>query len=78
MQMSKLTIRLPKEEVGFARQYAKNHGMSLTELIARYFRSIQRSFQGELNSEVQKIAGLIPEDIDARKEYLEYIEAKHS
>jgi len=52
--------------------------MSLTELIARYFRSIQRSFPGELDSEVQKIAGLIPEDIDARKEYLEYIEAKHS
>ena len=78
METGKLTVRLPKNDLVFAKEYARQHGISLTELIDRYFQSIQKSFQGQLHPEVQKITGLIPEAAEVRKEYEEYLEGKHA
>lgn len=78
METSKLTVRLPTKDLLFAKEYAKNHGISLTELIDRYFEHLQQSTQGQLHPEVQKITGLIPQSVDIREEYLEYIQGKHS
>jgi hypothetical protein len=78
METSKLTVRLPTQDVGFAKEYAKKHGISLTELIDRYFQSLQHAMNGPLHPEIQKITGLIPQDVDVSGEYLEYIQDKHS
>ncbi|MFN2343928.1 MAG: DUF6364 family protein [Desulfonatronovibrio sp.] len=77
MQTSKLTIRLPKDDLEFAKEYARQHGVSLTQLVNRYFQSIQNATQNVTHAEVQKITGLIPQDIDLN-EYLQHIEKKHS
>jgi hypothetical protein len=38
VETTKLTVRLPKEDLDFVKRYAKEHGMTVTELIARYLR----------------------------------------
>ena len=78
METRKLTVRLPIQDIGFAKEYARRHGISLTELIDRYFQSIQKPLLGKVHPEVQKITGLIPGHVDARNDYVEYIEGKHS
>ena len=78
METRKLTVRLPTQDIGFAKKYAKQHGISLTELIDRYFESLQKPLMGKPHLEVQKITGLIPGHVDAKNEYREYIEGKHS
>lgn len=78
METSKLTVRLPTKDLKFAKEYAKNHGLSLTELIDRYFENLQKSTHGQLHPEIQKITGLMPQSADIRGEYLKYIQGKHS
>ena len=78
METKKLTVRLPSQDIGFAKEYARQHGISLTELIDRYFTSLQKPLLGKIHPEVQKITGLISGQVDAKNEYREYIEGKHS
>jgi predicted DNA binding CopG/RHH family protein len=33
MATRKLTIRLPEEDIDFAKEYAANHGLTMTQLI---------------------------------------------
>ncbi len=77
MESSKLTIRVPRDNLEFAKKYAKQHGMSLTQLVDRYFQRLQKTVQDEAHPEVQKIAGLIPEHVDL-DEYFQHIERKHT
>ena len=39
----KVTVRLPKEDLEFARRYAQEHRVTLTELIDRYLRRLQEN-----------------------------------
>ncbi len=78
METSKLTVRLPTKDIGFAKEYAKKHGISLTELIDRYFQNLQSPVHDPIHQEVQKIKGLIPNTADVRDEYMQYIKGKHS
>ena len=76
MDTVKLTVRLPKSHLDFARQYAQAHRITVTELIDRYLRSL-RSRSGAIHPEVEKISGLIPAEVDARAEYREHVRGKH-
>ena len=76
METVKLTVRLPKSDLEFAKQYAQAHRITVTELIDRYLRSL-RGGTGAVHPEVEKISGLIPAEVDARAEYREHILAKH-
>ena len=40
-ETSKLTIRLPVEDVDFVKRYAKANGQSVTEVIDRYLRRMR-------------------------------------
>jgi len=59
---TKLTIRLPTWQVEFAKRFAKNNGVTVTEVISRYFRKLQEQTPEALHPDVQKMIGLIPED----------------
>ncbi|HVT61743.1 MAG TPA: DUF6364 family protein [Thermoanaerobaculia bacterium] len=72
----KLTVRLPKRDIEFAKQYAQAHRITVTELIDRYLRSLQTG-TGSIHPEVEKISGLIPAEVDARTEYLDHTLRKH-
>lgn len=77
METAKLTVRLPKKDLDFAKRYAQEHRITVTELIDRYFRRLQEGQVYPIHPEVQKISGLIPPDIDAEARYREYLMSKH-
>jgi uncharacterized protein DUF6364 len=76
MDTAKLTVRLPKNDLEFAKQYAQAHRITVTELIDRYLRSLQAGV-GAIHPEVERISGLIPADVDARAEYREHLLEKY-
>jgi hypothetical protein len=74
METIKLTVRLPKSHLAFAKEYAQAHRITVTELIDRYLRSL-RGRSGAIHPEVEKISGLM--EVDARAEYREHVRGKH-
>ncbi len=74
---AKLTIRLPREDLDFAKAFAKAHGVSVTEVIDRYLRSLRRQ-EEKPGPEVQRITGLIPVDVDGMEAYRRHLHEKHS
>jgi hypothetical protein len=76
METVKLTVRLPKSDLEFAKKYAQAHRITVTELIDRYLRSL-RGGEGVIHPEVEKISGLIPSQVDAKAEYREHALRKH-
>lgn len=77
MSTRKLTIRLPEEEIDFARKYAARHGLTMTQLIDRYLKALQRRPEGQLDPDIVRFSGIIPEDLDARDEYHGGMAEKH-
>lgn len=77
MSTRKLTIRLPEEEIDFARNYAARHGLTMTQLIDRYLKALQRRPEGQLDPDIVRFSGIIPEDLDARDEYHGGMAEKH-
>jgi hypothetical protein len=76
METVRLTVRLPKRDLAFAKQYAQAHRITVTELIAQYLRSLQTGTRA-IHQEVERIAGLIPPEVDARAEYREHSRRKY-
>ena len=77
MDTAKLTIRLPKANIEFARRYARDHSLTLTELIDRHFRRLKSQEESEIHPEVEKISGLVSADVDVEAEYHEHLMKKH-
>jgi hypothetical protein len=77
IETTKLTVRVPREHLEAAKEYARQHGVTLTEVIDRYLRSLQSS-KIEPSKEVATITGLVPTNIDAATEYRNHMVAKHS
>jgi hypothetical protein len=76
-ETTKLTIRLPKRDVEFAKAYAKTHGINVTELIDRYMRRMRALEEHSVAPELEAITGLVPRDIDVRAGYREHVLDKH-
>jgi len=80
-----LTIRLPQPEVAFLENYANRHHFTIAELIDLYIKQLQLAEQvsatfvrnAEIETEIAQHRGLLPSDIDGRKEYYDYVEKKH-
>ncbi len=77
MDTAKLTVHLPKANIGFAKRYARAHRLTLTELIDRHFRRLRSQEGGGIHPEVERISGLVPSDVDAEAEYHEHLLKKH-
>lgn len=77
-ESTKLTIRLPQQDVLFAKRYAKANGMTVTEVIDRHLRRMRALEQYSPSAALDAITGLIPDDIDAREEYRVHQREKHS
>lgn len=76
-ETTKLTMRLPKRDVEFAKTYARTHGLTVTEVIDRYLRRMRTREPGSLSPEVEFMAGLVPPGVDVEAEYREHLETKH-
>jgi hypothetical protein len=77
LETAKLTVRLPRKDLEFAKRYAQEHRMTVTELIDRYLQRLQGGQTGPIHPEVEKISGLVPSDVDAERLYHEHIMSKH-
>ncbi len=74
---TKLTVRLPRQDVEFVKTYAKSHGLTVTEVINRYLRRMRSLEQGSISPELDAITGLVPADIDAESAYQYHLNRKH-
>lgn len=77
METNKLTVRLPASEIRFIKDFAKRHGMTVTELIRRYFTRLQTPHQNAIHPEIAKLTGNIPSSIDAIAEHQRHLYDKH-
>lgn len=73
----KLTVRLPKRDVEFAKAYAKAHGLSMTEVIDRHLRHLRAIERHTPSAELDAITGLLPPDPDLEQAYREHLVEKH-
>ena len=73
MESTKLTIRLPKDELEMVKAYAHEHDMTLTSLVRRYFSRLRTSRQQEVPGSLETIAGLVPPNVDARDEHASHV-----
>jgi len=78
METAKLTVRLPKKDLEFAKKYAQEHRITVTELIDRYLQRLQGGQAAAIHPEVEKISGLVPSNVDAESLYYEHLTSKHS
>ena len=77
MPARKLTIRLPEEEIEFAKEYALRNGISVTEMIDRYLKNLRKQTRTELHPDIQRFSGIISSKIDAETAYHDALEEKH-
>lgn len=76
-ETTKLTIRLPTQDVAFAKAYAKAHGLTVTEVIDRYLRRMRALEQRSPAPELAAITALVPSDVDAKQEHHRHVREKH-
>jgi hypothetical protein len=65
---AKLTLTLEKEVIEIAKEYAKEKGQSLSEMVENYFRFVavnkKSANQKQLSANVNKLRGIIKTDSD--------------
>lgn len=75
---SKLTVRLPKENLDFLKRYAQEHELTVTEVLDRYLRRLRQTEEPtHLHPKVEAISGILPADIDAKALYHQHLLEKH-
>lgn len=75
---TKLTIRLPRQDVEFAKAYAKAHRLTVTEVIDRYLRRMRTLESPSPSPALEAITGLVPSDVAAEEDYQRHLQKKHS
>jgi hypothetical protein len=75
---TKLTVRLPDENLEFLKRYAKEHDTTVTDVLDRYLTRM-RAVETERahHPKVERLSGLAPCDADARALYHEHLLDKH-
>jgi len=80
---TKLTLIMEKEVIDVAKEYAKEKGQSLSELVENYFKLItveRRKIEpDQLSPKVRKLKGIIKsnEDLDYKKILTEELSKKY-
>lgn len=77
---TKLTLNLDKDIIFEAKNYAKDHKVSLSKLIENYLNSLTKESKrnSTVSPLVESLTGIIPNDFDEKKEYRDYINKKYS
>ena len=78
---TKLTLKLNKEIIGRAKQYAESKQMSLSKLIENYLQMLlqEKEPTESISPLVKSLSGVIelPEDFDAQAGYTDYLSEKY-
>ena len=79
---SKLTLNLSKRIIESAKDYAKNHKVSLSQLIENYLNALTKKEEKEIKVSplVESLTGVIPkeEETEYKKDYYDYLNKKYS
>lgn len=75
MNDARMTLRLPGEYLAFARDYAREREMTITDLVIGYLKKLKESVsvQDELPASVRGMVGIIPAGDDSVEEYHEHL-----
>lgn len=82
---TKLTIRLSKSVIDKAKEYASGQKRSLSRIIETYLNSLTSTTDAMPDDEIQissfvksmSTGVTLPADLDAKKEYADYLSRKH-
>lgn len=77
---TKLTVRLPRDQVEFLKAFAAANGLTATEVISRYLRRLAEREQASLSGlspEVREFVGSLPADFDREAARAEYLKKKY-
>ncbi|MHB1688655.1 MAG: DUF6364 family protein [Ignavibacteriaceae bacterium] len=80
---TKLTLKLNKRAIDRAKKYAQKNKQSLSVMVEKYFNLIsdkENITEIEISPNVLELSGIIklPENINMKEVYRNYIEAKYS
>jgi hypothetical protein len=77
MEKKKFTVRVAREAIEVAKQYAVHHGTTVTNLVEEYFRSLDKVDQIPQETPIlDKLAGSLRTDTPL-KDYNAYLEKKY-
>jgi hypothetical protein len=77
---TKLTLTVEKRVIEKAKEYARNTGRSLSEIIEKYLEGLVETKETkDVSSKLKKLVGAVklPENFDEEKELEEYFNKKH-
>ena len=78
---TKLTIKLSKSVIERAKDYAKNHRISLSRMIESYLVSMTKneSKEFEITPLVESLSGVVslPKDFDYKEDYSKFLNEKY-
>ena len=80
---TKLTLKLNKEVINFAKKQAKKRNTSLSKMVEEYFRNLtlrDGSMDFDLPKNVEELSGVISAEKlgSNKKEYTDYLTKKYS
>ncbi|MCD4749338.1 MAG: DUF6364 family protein [Thermoanaerobaculales bacterium] len=75
---SKLTVRLPDESLKFLKQYAAEHGLTVTAVLCRFLKRLQEGASEEdIHPNVARMSGIVPTEVDSKVLYHDHLLEKH-
>lgn len=75
--MPERTIRISEEDAETLEAYAREHDLTVDEVVHRFVQSLQDASTEDIHPDVQAITGLVPTDVDAVQEYRRHQLRKH-
>ncbi len=78
---SKLTLKLNRSVIEKAKQYAREHNISLSRLIENYLTAITKNVENadEISPLVKSLTGVVQlNDKDYKKDYIDFLNQKYS
>ena len=80
LMQTKLTLRLDDRLISGAKEYAKDAGKSLSQIVAEYFSAIMSPAPVPFKATpaVSRLKGILKESaVGGEQDYLDYLERKH-
>jgi hypothetical protein len=72
-----LTIQLPLSDAEFAREFATRNKISVSELVDRLLKNLQRVSEHRIDPVVQSWIGILPKDTDIDAVRMDYLTKKY-
>ncbi len=76
MEETKLTVRVPRDLLENAKQYAARNNTTLTQLIETYLQRIPAQSPYEITPIVRRLSGIVPQGI-TMEDYKKHLDEKY-